>query len=118
MNSPGASGVTKSFADREIFRFGTWAWDVTAGLALVADREPEPVDISPCREFAALVHVTSQGVASADLSRPLLIAPIPHAGLLVIDGWHRIHRAFADGITILPSRQLTPAEERAIRLRG
>jgi hypothetical protein len=103
---------------REIFRFGYWAWDITAGLALVADQQPVPTDITVVRGIASLIRINPAQVARADLTRPLLVAPILGAGLFIIDGWHRVHRALQTDVSHLPARLLTEDDERAIRLSG
>jgi hypothetical protein len=103
---------------REVFHFLTWAWDVTAGQALVADRPIHRVDITGLGGLVQLIGVDPRHAATADLARPLLIAPIPDGTLLVIDGWHRITRALAEQVTHLPARLLTNTDEARIRLRG
>ncbi|MGI5238738.1 hypothetical protein [Dactylosporangium sp. CA-139066] len=104
--------------DREVFRFLAWAWDVTAGNAIAADYPVRRTDITVLAGIAPLIGVNQARAAAADLSRPLLIAPISGTGPFVIDGWHRITRALADHITHLPARVLTEADEARIRLRG
>ncbi|MFG2042198.1 hypothetical protein [Dactylosporangium sp. NPDC048998] len=102
----------------EVFRFLAWAWDVTAGNALAADYPVRQADVTVLAGIAQLIGVNQDRAEVADLSRPLLIAPIPGAGLFVIDGWHRITRALAEHVTHLPARVLTEADEARIRLRG
>jgi hypothetical protein len=102
---------------RELFRFLAFAWDVTQAHRRAADYPIHQVDIAVLAGFATLIRVNPAHLDQADLSRPILIAPIPEAGNLVIDGWHRIHRAVRDGLTHLPARVLTAADEQHIRIR-
>jgi hypothetical protein len=100
-----------------VFRFLAWAWDVTEGHHRAADYPIHQVDITVLAGFAALIRVNDAYLDQVDLTRPILIAPIPEAGNLVIDGWHRVHRALRDGLTHLPARLLTEADEQHIRIR-
>jgi hypothetical protein len=104
--------------EREVFHFLRWAWDITAALDLSRDYPVTQVDISPIAGLAQLVAVNPKRVAAADLTRPLIIAPVPDAGHLVLDGWHRVHKGLSTGVTVLPARLLTAADEQRIRLRG
>ncbi|MET7397357.1 hypothetical protein ABZS66_28115 [Dactylosporangium sp. NPDC005572] len=105
-------------AEREVFHFLAWAWDVTAGNAIAAEYPVRRVDVTVLAGIVQLIGVNRARAGAADLSRPLLIAPISGAGLFVIDGWHRITRALAEHVTHLPARLLTEADEARIRLRG
>ena len=102
---------------REVFRFLAFAWDVTEGHRRAADYTIHQADITALAGLAALVGVNDAYLDQVDLTRPILIAPIPEAGNLVIDGWHRVHRALRDGLTHLPARLLTEADEQHIRIR-
>jgi hypothetical protein len=102
---------------RQVFRFLAWAWDVTEGHRRAADYPVHQVDITVLAGFATLIRVNDAYLDQVDLTRPILIAPIPEAGNLVIDGWHRVHRALRDRLTHLPGRLLTEADEQHIRIR-
>jgi hypothetical protein len=102
---------------REVFRFLAFAWDVTEGHRRAADYPIRQVDVTVLAGFASLIRVNDAYLDRVDLTRPILIAPIPEAGNLVIDGWHRVHRALRDGLTHLPARVLTDADEQHIRIR-
>ena len=65
----------------------------------------------------ALIRVNDAHLDDVDLSRPILVAPVPELGNLVVDGWHRVHRALRDGLTHLPARVLSEADEKHIRIR-
>jgi hypothetical protein len=103
---------------REGFRFLAHAWDVTEGHRRAADYPIRQVNITVLAGFAQLIRVTPEHLNRVDLTRPILIVPVPElAGKLVIDGWHRVHRALRDGLTRLLARVLTEADEQHIRIR-
>jgi hypothetical protein len=101
---------------REVFRFLAWTWDISQAHRLAAGYPTRQVDIAGQAGFAALIHVDPAHVDEVDLAAPILIAPVPGLGNLVIDGWHRVHRALRDGHTVLPARMLSEADEKQIRI--
>jgi hypothetical protein len=101
---------------REVFRFLAWTWDISQAHRRAAGYPIQQVDIAGLAGFASLIHVNPARVDEVDLTAPILIAPVPELGNLVIDGWHRVHRALRDGHTVLPARMLTPADEKQIRI--
>ena len=101
---------------REVFRLLAWAWDVCEAHRLAGGYPVHQVDIGGLAGFASLIHVDPAHVYEVDLAVPILIAPVPELGNLVIDGWHRIHRALRDAITVLPARMLSEADEKQIRI--
>jgi hypothetical protein len=100
----------------EVFRFLAWAWDISQAHRLAAGHPVRQVDIGGLAGFASLIHVDTAYLDEVDLSSPILIAPVPELGDLVIDGWHRVHRALRDGITVLPARLLSEADEQHCRI--
>jgi hypothetical protein len=98
--------------------------DLEFGQAtVVATRHPvHEADIRPLTGVVGLIRVDPAHAATVDLTRPLLVVPLPYApppgNRLVIDGWHRIHRALAEGLDRLPAVLLDEDDERACRLRG
>ena len=103
---------------REIFQFLGFAWDVTEGHRLAADYPVYQADITVLAGLASFITVTPAHLDEVDLTRPLLVAPVAVLDTnLVIDGWHRVHRALRDRITHLPARLLTQADEQHIRIR-
>jgi hypothetical protein len=100
-----------------VFRFLAFAGDVTEGHRRAAGYPIHQVDVTVLAGFATLIRVNDAYLDQVDLTRPILIAPIPELGDLVIDGWHRVHRALRDGLTHLPARLLTEADEQHIRIR-
>jgi hypothetical protein len=71
---------------REVFRFLAFAWDVTEGHRRAADYPIHQVDVTVLAGFATLIRVNPADLDQVDLTRPILIAPIPELGDLVIDG--------------------------------
>jgi hypothetical protein len=101
---------------REVFRFLAWTWDISQAHRLAAGYPIQRVDIAGLAGFAALIHVDPAHLDEVDLAAPILIAPVPELGDLVIDGWHRVHRALRDRVTVLPARMLSEADEKQIRI--
>ena len=103
---------------REIFRFLAFAWDVTEGHRLAADYPVYQADVTVLAGLASFITVNPAQLDRVDLTRPLLVAPVAALDTnLVIDGWHRVHRALRDGLTHLPARVLSEADEQHIRIR-
>ncbi|WP_395111306.1 hypothetical protein [Actinomadura sp. SCN-SB] len=103
----------------EMFVLLGWAWDIDTATRLAARHPVQHADIGRLAWARALIHIDPDHAATVDLSRPLLAVPIPDAGApLVIDGYHRIHRAVTTGIRTLPVVLLDEADERACRIRG
>jgi hypothetical protein len=101
---------------RELFRFLARAWDIGDAHRRAADHPIQQVDIAGPAGFAALIHLDPAHVDEVELTTPILTAPVPELGNLVIDGWHRAHRALPDGVSVLPARQLTQADQAHIRI--
>jgi hypothetical protein len=101
-----------------VFRFLAWGWDVPEAHRRAADYPTHQVDVTVLAGFANLIRVNDAYLDQVDLTRPILIAPIPELGSnLVSDGRHRVHRVLRDGLTHLPGRLLTEADEQHIRIR-
>ena len=101
---------------REVFRLLAWARDIGEAHRLAAGHPVHQVDIGGLAGFAPLIHVNPAHLDAVDLAAPILIAPVPELGNLVIDGWHRIHRALRDGVTVLPARMLSETDEQHCRI--
>ncbi len=100
----------------QVFEYGEFSWNVTAAMKLVADREPRRGEI--IRWIAELPTATINEAhwPSVDLSQPLIVVPMPGRDeYRLIDGWHRVRRASAEGIAILPVHILSREEERVVR---
>ncbi len=57
---------------------------------------------------------------TTDLTQPVIIATLPGTAdgplALLIDGTHRLYKAHATGVAVLPAGVLTEAETSAIRV--
>jgi hypothetical protein len=103
----------------ETFQMLAWKWNVTAAKQHTADREPEgSLDPANWAGMLFLIRIDHEYAATVDLAEPLIAVPIPDAGWLIIDGWHRIHKALTAGVEKLPVIVLTPEEELACRIHG
>lgn len=129
----------------EQFTYLHLAWDVAKAWDLVKDTEPSgqidvaeaartfgaptaadmlpPADGSPVTRIYVGVGVdTAWCLANEpDYTRPVLIArrPLPSGDevTMMIDGYHRLWRAWHDGVETLPGIVLTAEQERACRIR-
>ncbi|MEO3827357.1 hypothetical protein [Actinomadura sp. B10D3] len=103
----------------EMFIMLGWAWDIDLATQLAACHPTVPGDLQRLAWARAVIQVDPDHARTADLTRPLLAVPVPNPSTpLVIDGWHRIHRALSVGIAELPVVVLSEADERACRIRG
>ncbi len=103
----------------EMFTFGHYRWNVSEAWKLVADGRPaSPVPTSQLATMLSLLGVDEEHAKTVDLSRPLIIAmhPLEPQSGIVIDGWHRIHRALSEDVKELPAYSLTRAESERVRV--
>ncbi|GAA2406180.1 hypothetical protein GCM10010191_12700 [Actinomadura vinacea] len=106
-------------ATGQMFVFLGWAWDVDKAARLAARHPVMRADITRLGWARPVINVDPVHAATVDLSRPLLAVPVPNAAVpLVIDGYHRIHRAITERVTELPVILLDAADERACRIMG
>lgn len=125
--------------NRQWFHFGPWVFDVDAALDLIAaaSRDTRPLDVDtwaqaygltylddPDSHTIGLIGPTRDGFDRAyamttDLTNPVLLAQVAIEGHppapLLIDGTHRLYRAWRDGVARLPAHVLTAAEIRQIQ---
>lgn len=102
---------------REIFTFLGHRWDVTAAAALAADLPVRTFEVQSALQLLPFVRVDQEHAATVDLAEPVLIAYVKEAdSALVIDGWHRVWRAWDEGVRLLPCRLLTEEQEARVRL--
>lgn len=100
----------------ELGDYGEFVWNITDATQLVAGREPELQDISRWITKLPGHNINEEHWPAADLSKPLIIAPLYGTGeLWLIDGWHRVRLAKERGITVLPVHTLSQAEESKVR---
>ncbi len=118
------------------FQFGGWIFDVDRAQAILAEkpREPEPLPVLPWARLYGVDLLDQPGSApiiglgpdfdreyamTTDLSKPLLIATLHLPGTgnspLLIDGTHRLYRAYREGVPELSAHVLDVAETLAIR---
>lgn len=103
----------------EMFILLGWAWDIDTATRLAARYPVHQTNIRALTWARAVIKIDDAHAVKADLTRPLLAVPIPDADTpLVIDGWHRIHRALTTGVDELPVILLDERDERACRIRG
>lgn len=115
----GTAGKAGDGAGGEMFVFLGRAWDVDRATRLAARRPVTWADVALLGWARHVIHADPTHAATVTLSRPLIAVPVPNADVpLVIDGWHRIHRAITEGIAQLPVIVLDATEERACRLMG
>lgn len=115
------------------FRFGGWLFDVDRAQALLAERprEPKPLAVMPwVRQYGLdLLDEPNRGFGlefdreyamTTDLTNPLIVVTLhlPGSGnsSLLIDGTHRLYRAYREEVTELPAYVLNVDESLAIRL--
>lgn len=112
--------------DCEVFTFLGWRWCIDLARQL-AESEPdaatfyEKVTIGQLRGLLRLVHINAEHAATADLTQPIMVAPVHTDNsddpcLLVLDGWHRVYRALGEDQTHLPALLITHEVEQAARL--
>jgi hypothetical protein len=117
------------------FQFGPWLFNVNSARIIIAERPrqtwPLPVaawarfyglarpDGESCSLFTALPDLDQAHAMTTDLSEPVLMATMQNeagqAFPLLIDGTHRLYRAYAEGVAELPAYVLDVDETRAIR---
>ena len=90
-------------------------FDVQAAKKLIVakPREIIPIDINSLAFCARWVATFWRIKVESDLSVPLIMAVLG-GGYLLIDGYHRLHRAQDKKVGSLPTVRLTPDETRSI----
>jgi hypothetical protein len=94
----------------EAFPNGIFVFNITRLLAFMdakpADFPIEFIEVASIPDFGGSRHLDEKTVASADLSRPVLLAEISPGRYNLIDGHHRIERARRDAVPTLPARRI------------
>jgi hypothetical protein len=103
-----------------MFQLLAWRWNVTTAKTFAAGRAPNgQLDPAGWSGLLSLIVIDEEHAASVDLTEPLIAVPVPDGGgPLIIDGWHRIHKALTTGTHRLPVILLTAEEETACRIHG
>ncbi|MFI6295965.1 ParB N-terminal domain-containing protein [Nonomuraea sp. NPDC050790] len=103
----------------EWFQILAWRWNITTAKQLAKDREPQArLDPAAWKAMLGVITINTEHAARVDLTEPLIVAPVPNGGMLIIDGWHRLHKALNTGVTELQAVILTAEEELACRIFG
>jgi hypothetical protein len=120
------------------FYFGPWAFSIDEAETLIADqpREPGSLNVAAWANAYGLTHIddpdprtisligpTRDGLnreyaMGTDLTKPVLVATLEAGGeptRLLIDGVHRLYRAWREGVASLPAYVLTVAETQQIK---
>ncbi|MFJ4680550.1 hypothetical protein [Kitasatospora sp. NPDC088783] len=102
----------------DTFDFGAYRWDVTAAARIAAALPVRELDVTGLP--AGLVYVDAAHAAQVDLEVPVLAVLIGDldSQVMLIDGWHRVHRARSEGRDRLPCRVLDERQELEVRLYG
>lgn len=119
------------------FRFGGWVFDVDQAQALLTERprEPRPLEVMPwVRQYGLDLLDESNRVPilgigpdfdreyamTTDLTQPLIVATLhlPGSGdsALLIDGTHRLYRAYREHVPELRAYVLNVSESLKVRL--
>ncbi|GIF98319.1 hypothetical protein [Catellatospora citrea] len=124
---------------KQWFHFGPWVFSIHAAMALIAatPRAAQLLDVAtwakaygltrlddPPSQTINLIGPASDSLdrvyaMSTDLANPVIVASLPIPGQppgpLLIDGTHRLYRAWREGVAQLPAYVLTVAETRQVR---
>ncbi|MFD6568594.1 hypothetical protein [Micromonospora profundi] len=121
------------------FHFGPWVFSIDAAQALIAasPRATRPLDVPAWAAAYGLTHLDNPNpwltsligptdtalnrtyAMTTDLTQPLIVAQISvnqaPPGPLLIDGTHRLYRAWREHVPRLPAYVLTVEETRQIQ---
>ncbi len=119
-------------SDQETFNFLGLAFDVTRAKELVRDRPGPSTTINPhdWRQFLSRhtedgklypgITVNDEHARIVDLSEPVIVAivafPSGTVSPFIIDGWHRVARAWREGVDELPAHVLNESETKQVQL--
>lgn len=93
----------------ELFANGIFEFNVTRILERI---ERDPANVAVVHAFVRRLRwedltLDEAQVEAADLARPILLAEIGPGEYNMIDGHHRVEKAFRDGVHALPAHALT-----------
>ncbi|KAB1116833.1 hypothetical protein F6X54_10135 [Micromonospora aurantiaca] len=121
------------------FHFGPWVFSINAAQALIAasPRDTRPLNVPAWANAYGLAHLDNPNpwatsligptstalnrtyAMTTDLAQPLIVAQISVIGAppgpLLIDGTHRLYRAWREHVPRLPAYLLTVQETRHIQ---
>ncbi|WP_155338288.1 hypothetical protein [Acrocarpospora corrugata] len=96
-----------------------WRWNVSQAKQITAGRTPNGViTTAEWRGMLRMVVIDEIHAESVDLSEPLIAVPVPSGGPLIIDGWHRLHKALSSETETLRAHLLSVDEELTCRMFG
>jgi hypothetical protein len=111
--------TTADGSERDTFSFGQYAWDVTAAAAVAAELPVRTFEVQSALQVLPFIRVDKAHAATVDLKDPVLMVYVKELdSTLIIDGWHRVWRAWDQGVRELPCKLLTEAQEAQVRLCG
>jgi hypothetical protein len=121
------------------FHFGAWVFAVHTAMAIIdaAPRPTRPLDVATWAQAFGLTRIDNPTphtigllgpdrngfdrdyAMGTDLTQPLIVAQLLIDGLepspLLIDGTHRLYRAWREAVPRLPAYVLTVAESRQVQ---
>lgn len=132
---PGEQGEQGEAAHIQTFQFGPWLFNINRAQAILraAPRETETAPVVALAHFYGLdaidggpgvslfipTHLDREYALQTDLDDPLIMATLSteegQPVRLLIDGLHRLYRAYTEGVAHLPAYRLDVDESLAIR---
>ena len=104
----------------QTFHFLGFVWDIDPAREMVRRRATNTNLYVP--HWVALLNMVETDktwAAQVDLSEPILVVPLPDGiGDLVIDGWHRLLKAYIEKKEYLRAHLLSYQEAREICIEG
>ena len=105
----------------ETFEWGIFLYDIARAKTEAASRPHErgELQVASWAAMLGVMRIDVDHVPTRPLDEPLLVVRLggPDGAAMVIDGWHRIAKAYAAGIETLPAILLDGAAEKVARLR-
>jgi hypothetical protein len=99
--------------------FGSYDIDLAKSIIAEAPRTSRPTDVAFWKAFMNQMesqHISTFRHSTANCSIPVIIATVDAASgnYMLIDGWHRIGQATAEGRNVIQAFYLTEAETKEI----
>lgn len=104
-------------ASKEYFELFGHVWDVSRAKELIKGRPADGmIDTKTFKSYFGGIAINEEHAKKADLTKPIIIGKVKEWGF-PIDGWHRLYRAYQEGIREVPYIKLTSKEDKACRIR-
>ena len=104
----------------EIFYFLSSVWNITKAQELIkagAGTE-KTINVKEAAENLGLLVIDKEHAETVDLTKPLIgIIHETEKYLLIIDGWHRIYKAYTKNIKTLSCIVLDVADSKKVKVR-